>query len=138
MDNEPNLVEIVKYLWEEYKYRHDLIWRLIFRLTFAVVILAVVPYGYSNVVLALGKRALFVPAIAPALIVLSFFLMFKELSLFKNIANKYEELQANLGIVPVRKWPHFRDLVMTYLLCLLILSLANLILLSSWIDGLKN
>ena len=31
-------------LWEEYKYRHEHIWKLIFQLTTAVVALSVVPY----------------------------------------------------------------------------------------------
>ena len=26
-------LELAKYLWEEFKYRHDLIWRLLFRVT---------------------------------------------------------------------------------------------------------
>ncbi|HXD11604.1 MAG TPA: hypothetical protein VN653_16180 [Anaerolineales bacterium] len=33
-----------KFLWDEYRYRHDLCWRLIFQITTAVVAILIVPY----------------------------------------------------------------------------------------------
>ena len=45
----------IQFLWEEYKYRHDLCWRVLFRLTSAVVILAIVPYLYQKVVQGLPE-----------------------------------------------------------------------------------
>jgi hypothetical protein len=32
-----------QYLWEEYKYRHDLIWQRVFRFTTAIVLISIVP-----------------------------------------------------------------------------------------------
>jgi hypothetical protein len=37
-------LELAKYLWNEYQYRHDLVWKLVFRLTAAVVVLGIIPY----------------------------------------------------------------------------------------------
>jgi long-chain acyl-CoA synthetase len=38
------------YLWEEYKYRHDLIWRLLFRITTVAVILSIAPFTINTLV----------------------------------------------------------------------------------------
>ena len=34
----------LSHLLDEYKYRHDLVWRLVFRLTLVVATLSVIPY----------------------------------------------------------------------------------------------
>jgi hypothetical protein len=36
------------YLWEEYKYRHYLIWKLLFRVTFVAVVLTITPFTISK------------------------------------------------------------------------------------------
>jgi hypothetical protein len=41
-------LEVAKYLWEEYKYRHDLIWRLLFRITAVATLLSIVPFTISD------------------------------------------------------------------------------------------
>lgn len=40
---EPSVAEL-EYLWDEYKYRHDLCWRAIYQIVAAVVVLGTVPY----------------------------------------------------------------------------------------------
>jgi len=46
--NDANLSDIpvqkAQVLWNEYKYRHDLVWRVLFQVTAAAVILSVAPY----------------------------------------------------------------------------------------------
>ena len=37
-------LEKCKFLWDEYTYRHDLIWQRIFRFTTAIVLISIVPY----------------------------------------------------------------------------------------------
>jgi hypothetical protein len=39
-----------EYLWNEFQYRHDLIWNLVFRLTIAVVLLGIIPYTQSQLI----------------------------------------------------------------------------------------
>ena len=41
-------LESAKYLWEEYRYRHDLIWRLLFRLTLVAVLLTITPFTINQ------------------------------------------------------------------------------------------
>ena len=36
------------YLWEEYKYRHDLIWKLLFRVAFVAAVLTITPFTISK------------------------------------------------------------------------------------------
>ena len=36
------------YLWEEYKYRHYLIWKLLFRVTFVAVVLTITPVHHQQ------------------------------------------------------------------------------------------
>lgn len=45
--NEPNLSwqrEDAEFIWDEYKYRHQHIWKLIFQITTAVIAVSIVPY----------------------------------------------------------------------------------------------
>lgn len=37
-------ISLLEYLWREYEYRHDLCWRAVYKVTFAVGALAIVPY----------------------------------------------------------------------------------------------
>ncbi|CAN5889612.1 hypothetical protein BH18ACI4_BH18ACI4_01590 [soil metagenome] len=49
--NSDKRLETLQLLWEEYKYRHDLVWRVIFQLTTAIVVLSIIPYikqGYCS------------------------------------------------------------------------------------------
>lgn len=43
-----------EHLWNEYQYRHDLVWNLVFRLTAAVVVLAIIPYTQKEVMDEIG------------------------------------------------------------------------------------
>jgi hypothetical protein len=56
-------------IWEEYKHRHDLCWNLIFRLTYVVVIISVVPYIKPDVAHKLGFCIVTLPIIGIALTV---------------------------------------------------------------------
>jgi hypothetical protein len=41
-------VELAKYLWEEYRYRHALIWRLLFRTTAVAALLSIAPFTIDD------------------------------------------------------------------------------------------
>jgi hypothetical protein len=43
-------IERAKYLWEEFKYRHDLIWQLAFRVTTVAGLLSLVPFVVDDAV----------------------------------------------------------------------------------------
>jgi hypothetical protein len=41
-------LERAQYLWQEYQYRHDLIWKLLFRITFVAVLLTITPFTINK------------------------------------------------------------------------------------------
>ena len=41
-------VQRAQYVWEEYRYRHDLIWKLLFRMTAVAVLLAITPFTIKD------------------------------------------------------------------------------------------
>jgi hypothetical protein len=92
----PQLAEVerAKYLWEEYRYRHDLIWRLGFRMTAVAVLLSIAPFTIDD--LAEERAGGWVdalPAIALALVAISWLVLQFELSLFNPIDRHYTAAQ---------------------------------------------
>ncbi len=81
-------------LWEEYKYRHDLLWRITFQITVASVVLAIVPYTGSPE--DLGIAALAPPLLAVGLVVLGIVVVLVERKLFQPVRNEYWRLQEDL------------------------------------------
>jgi hypothetical protein len=69
--NEDIPVEEAKLLWDEYKYRHELCWRLIFQITTAVVALLVIPYIQPTITNLVGLWILALPLLAIILVAFS-------------------------------------------------------------------
>lgn len=94
-------VERARYVWEEYRYRHDLIWRLLFRMTAAAVLLSIAPFTIDDrVVKRAGARVDALPAIALALVAISWLVLVFELRMFKPIDGVYKEVrQKAVGLV---------------------------------------
>jgi len=89
-------LELAKYLWNEYQYRHDLVWKLVFRLTAAVVVLGIIPYTQDKVVNAIHWGIL-VPPILGVILALVWSLRVKcELRHLDHIRDLYRPLQDSL------------------------------------------
>jgi hypothetical protein len=100
-NGDPNLsvipVQKAQVLWNEYKYRHDLVWRIILQITTAAVILSVVPYlAPVPVVYYLGQRLLAAPVLATVLVLFSILVVQNELDLLNKIRRAHRRLQNNL------------------------------------------
>ena len=97
-------LELARYLWEEYKYRHDLIWRLLFRVTAVAALLSIAPFTISDTA---GQRAgflvKFLPGLAIGLVLASWIVLIVELRLFKPIDRHYVRAQDSVVGEPVRK-----------------------------------
>jgi hypothetical protein len=97
-------LELAKYLWEEFKYRHDLIWRLLFRVTAVAALLSIAPFTISDVA---GSKAgfwvKFLPALAIGLVLASWIVLLVELRLFRPIDRQYVRAQDSVVGEPVRK-----------------------------------
>lgn len=129
----------ISHLWDEYKYRHDLIWRLLFQFTTAIVTLSLVPYLAKDDILILekfGGAKRFILAIPPFLAVLlgggSIITMVKELDLLDRVKGPYNDELTHGKFIKLEdketsgRW--FRKRILFYFWTLTILSIINLIL----------
>src|SRR6266704_1585973 len=86
--------ELAEYLREEYTFRHDLIWRLLFRVTAVAAPVSIVPFTMSDTA---GSRAgglvKFLPALAIGLVLVSWIVTLVELHLFRPVDGRYVEAQ---------------------------------------------
>jgi hypothetical protein len=79
-------IELAKYLWEEYRYRHDLIWRLLFRMTAVAALLSIAPFTIDDLVKRqVGAWVDVLPGLALAFVVISWPVLYLELKLFEPI-----------------------------------------------------
>lgn len=127
----------VQVLWEEYKHRHDLVWKVVLQITTAVVILSVVPYLAPNTVVSyLWWWVLAAPALAFALGLFSTVVMNNELSLLGKIRTAHRRLQGSIfGVhhdIPQKGPDLFRRYVKVYLIVLVVLSLINGLVCAVW------
>jgi hypothetical protein len=123
----PDPAKLYQYLWEEFKYRHDLIWQRIFQFTTAIVLISIIPYIRPEIVGLLGDRILLAPMLAIFLALFVLLVIWHELRLFENIATALMRQQNELlGLKHNLKARRpFGWFVMGYLIILLGLSIAN-------------
>jgi hypothetical protein len=112
-------------LWDEYKYRHDLIWRVTYQVTAAAVIIGVSPYLNENVTAALGWRLVALPILALGLVGLAYFVIADEIALFMKIKTEYRSLQREHSEIE-HETSRFELFVRLYLIALFVLGVFNL------------
>jgi hypothetical protein len=97
-----NAVDALKMLWEEYRYRHELCWRVPIQTTVAAVILSTVPYAQCHIVPVLGRAILLVPLLGVVLTLFVMTVMARELERLSAVRDRYRELQSPvLDVRPV-------------------------------------
>ena len=125
-------------IWEEYKYRHDLIWRHLIRSTLALV--GLVTVGFSTAFNPTASLVMFAWAVALGYWAVTLIVIEPELYLLTKIRNLHRERQKHcFGLVhkitPIHdkmKWgsiffvDHFARRVGFYLLLLLIATILAL------------
>ena len=89
-------LELATYLWNEYQYRHDLVWRLVFRLTAAVVVLGIIPYTQGKVIDQIGMWIIVSPISGVALAIIWSRRLKSELKHLHYIRGLYKPLQDSL------------------------------------------
>ena len=136
-------LELSKFLWEEVKYRHDLVWQRIFIFTTSVVVISIIPYAQPIVSQLLGNWILLAPLVATLLAIFAFVVMQYELGLLQRTATAYMR-QKNILLDDEPKHDlsarrRFDDFVRFYLIILVIVSLANvLIVWLVWVPALAS
>jgi hypothetical protein len=70
--NSQNDLDGAKFLWEEYKYRHEHCWKVVIQITTALIILSIIPYTQKEVVRTLRYGIIAAPLLALGFIVFVF------------------------------------------------------------------
>ena len=98
MDNTNNkALELVKYFWDEYKYRHGMCWQALFKIFTAVIILGVLPYTTKpELSRSLGFIMMIPPVIGTCLAVFGYKVISNELRLFAQSKILFHELRTRL------------------------------------------
>jgi hypothetical protein len=130
-------------LWDEYKYRHELVWRVMLQITTAAVILSIAPYLAPKILFPyLGLWLLAAPVLAFVLVSFSFGVVNNELNLLSTIRSTHRHLQHDLfrkyGLSYSRQQTAHRIKVFAnvYLGGLAMLSAANIVACGLfWIHG---
>lgn len=127
-------------LWEEYKYRHDLIWQRTFTFTTAITLISIIPYIRPEIARLLQNWILIAPLLALLLAGFGLLVMLNELILFGKIKLEYREQQNKLlgkKLHELKNWSWFSLFVTVYFVALLLLSILNCyIVLQIWIPRL--
>ena len=96
-------LEVAKYLWEEFKYRHDLIWRLLFRITAVAALISVVPFTIGDLAESRAHDLVkYLPVLATGLVFAGWAVLLAELRLFTPI-NRYSVKAQCDAVGEVRK-----------------------------------
>jgi hypothetical protein len=85
--------QAIQLLWDEWKYRHDLFWRSLFRWAGVVVTLWVIPFVKPEVFKPWPKIALFFPAMAFILSLFSAWILGGEQRRFEMVNKRYNDLR---------------------------------------------
>lgn len=128
-ENKTTELDKAKFLWGEYRYRHELCWKLLFQITTAVVIVLVIPYVRPDIAQRLSWATLFLPVLAFALLRLSLRRMQGELQILDRIRSKHRELQKELFNIP-NEASNFSKDVSRYLRGLAVVSIIDFVVLT--------
>jgi Mn2+/Fe2+ NRAMP family transporter len=113
-----------KFLWDEYRYRHDLCWRLIFQITTAVVAILIVPYIQPTITKSVGLWIVALPFLAFILVLFSMSRMMRELEILGKVRTAHRARQSKIHHITWTNGSHFTRDVMLYLLGLMIVCIA--------------
>lgn len=124
--NSNNELEKARLLWEEYKYRHEHVWKLIFQITIAVTIISIIPYTQQKIASQLDKWIIILPVIGILLTFLGIVRLWKEIGLLDGIKKRHREYQQILhGMDPDKKTDTKKTKNLIQIIKNLILSIKN-------------
>ena len=87
-------LEVVSYLWQEYEYRHDMIWKLAFRITAVASALLIAPFlADESIQSAVGYGLLGLPLLALVVIAGGLFTLTSELPRLGLVRKAYRAAQ---------------------------------------------
>ncbi len=119
-------LEEAQFLWDEYKYRHELCWKLIFQVTTAVVAILVIPYIRLDITKSVGLWILALPCLAIILVVFAKSRLTRELEILAKIRTAHRERQGQKHHIAWTSDGHFTRDVTRYLIGLILVSIADI------------
>jgi hypothetical protein len=135
-------------LWGEYEYRHDMIWKLAFRITAVSAVLLIAPFlADESVPQAVGRWLMALPVLAIVVILGGLFTLQPELGRLAPIRNAYRQAQREVlrpyldpdelaELMRERGKLEFDQRVLVYLLFLLVAAIVYAVLMWGWIPEL--
>jgi hypothetical protein len=125
-------------LWEEYKYRHEHIWRIILQVTVASVLLGILPYVEMRLAKLIPWPIVAVAVLAIAVAGYGLWVLLNEIDELDLVKTKYREKRLECLGVEMSGQSHFRGLVIAYFVVLLVVGVINLLaLLCVWVPLMK-
>jgi hypothetical protein len=147
-DDWTELEQRLAYLWTQYKYRHELCWQAIYKITVAVILLGLVPYivetSVSKEVMKVIRSWLVIPPVlAMCLAALGILVVNNELRLFAATKLAHYRLESQLlgtlfqplheKITPENaRWTRFDWFAHCVIIALFLVSIGNVILVLKW------
>ena len=119
-------------VWDEYKYRHEHIWSTVYKLTYTVAFLGVIPYLDSRIALSLGIYIFLPGFLGAVLAVLGYLMIKRELCVFRSVKARHRELHFSKRAA-IDGNPFFEKAVKMYLGSLCVASLLNFWVLREWL-----
>ncbi len=92
-------------LWEEWKYRHELFWRSLFRWGTAATLITVAPWVQTDLVDKLGLMVLFFPFLASLIAVFASWHVAAEYSRLRKVDRRYRDLLGRFAPDPIVEKP---------------------------------
>ena len=86
-------LERVRWLWDEYRYRHELCWNLLFKITLVTATISITPYLNKEIIGEAGRLVYFTPPIGILLALVGGIWLIKEALLLGIIRSEYRERQ---------------------------------------------
>ena len=120
-------LEEAKFLWDEYRYRHELCWKLIFQITTAVVAILVIPYIRLDITESVGLWIVALPFLAIILVVFAMSRLKRELEILAKIRTAHRERQGKIHHITWTSDGHFTRDVILYLIGLALVGIADMI-----------
>lgn len=132
-------LQLSSYLWSEYRYRLDLCWDLIFKLTITVVTLGAIPYVNVEVVRGINSWILLSPLLGSAIAIVGIVKLKDELETLEHVRKLYRSLQDEITVPFYGEQSNkFKWFVMGYICFLILVSIANLFLIYLiWLPALE-
>jgi hypothetical protein len=106
-------------VWDEYKHRHALCWRLIFQTTIAAILIYVAPYVERDVAVKVTYFMVVLPLIGIALVVFALRRVLSEVELLERVRQKHWSTTG-------REHSSFRRDAKFFLRALILLGVANI------------